>query len=250
MRDYGIVSPKFWTGDTGKALRGNPEAQVLATYLMTSPHSSMTGVFYCPVMYMGHETGLGIEGASKALARLIEVGFCEYDEASETVFVLRMAAFQIGDSLSPRDNRVVGLRKELAKMPNRIRARFLNLYGVAFSLIDDSDSEAPLKPLRSQEQEQEQEQEKPLRRAKSIKSSIPDDFSISDRVRTWATSKGYARLDEHFDAFVSKARAKDYRYVDWDEAFMGAIRSDWANLNAKQNSTVDHGESPAARRKL
>jgi hypothetical protein len=28
MRDYGIVSPKFWIGDSGKALRGHMEAQV------------------------------------------------------------------------------------------------------------------------------------------------------------------------------------------------------------------------------
>lgn len=55
---------------------------------------------------------------------------------------------------------------------------------------------------------------------------------MSDRVRSWATSKGYDRLDEHMEHFVGKARAKDYRYVDWDEAFMGAVRDDWANLRS------------------
>lgn len=168
MRDYGKVSPQFWIGETGKQLRGDANAQVLALYLMTCPHSTMTGVFHCPVLYMAHETGMGLEGATKALARLSEVGFCEYDEASETVFVLRMAAYQIGESLKPTDNRVAGLRKEIERMPEtRAKSRFLAVYGVAFGLVEQGKkargSKAPPKPLRSQEQEQEQEQErKPL----------------------------------------------------------------------------------------
>lgn len=165
MRDYGKVSPQFWIGETGKQLRGDANAQLLALYLMTCPHSTMTGVFHCPILYMAHETGLGIEGATKALARLSEVGFCEYEEASETVFVIRMAAYQIGDSLKPNDNRVLGLRKEVERMPeSRAKSRFLAVYGVAFGLVEPGKkgrgSKAPRKPLPSQEQEQEQEQEK------------------------------------------------------------------------------------------
>ncbi len=174
MRDYGKVSPQFWIGETGKKLRGDPAAQVLALYLMTCPHSTMTGVFHCPILYMAHETGLGMEGASKALERLLEVGFCDYDETSESVFVVRMAAYQIDEWLKPKDNRVAGLRKEVARMPdNRLKARFLAIYAGPFCLFDgdenDSPSEAPPKPLGSQEQEQEQEQEK-----KNTSSGEPD----------------------------------------------------------------------------
>lgn len=151
MRDYGKVSPQFWIGETGKQLRGDANAQLLALYLMTCPHSTMTGVFHCPILYMAHETGLGIEGATKALARLSEVGFCEYEEASETVFVIRMAAYQIGDSLKPNDNRVLGLRKEVERMPeSRAKSRFLAVYGVAFGLVEPGKkgrgSKAPPKP--------------------------------------------------------------------------------------------------------
>ncbi len=166
MRDYGIVSPRFWTGETGKQLRQDPQAQVLALYLMTSPHSNMLGVYYCPVMYMAHETGLGMEGASKALARLIEAGFCKFDEAAETVFVVKMAAYQIGESLHANDKRVVGIRKEVEKMASSpLKTAFLAEYGTAFQLTskeaqNDSPLEAPSKPHRSQEQEQEQEVKK------------------------------------------------------------------------------------------
>jgi hypothetical protein len=163
MRDYSVITPAFWIGETGKKLRGDGNAQLLAMYLMTSPHSTMTGVFHCPILYMAHETGIPIEGATKALARLLEVGFCEYEESSETVFVVRMASFQIADALKPNDNRIIGLKKEVAKMASALmRSRFLAIYSVAFCLVSEvlntTPAIAPPKPLRSQEQEQEQEQ--------------------------------------------------------------------------------------------
>ena len=155
MRDYSVVTPAFWIGSTGKKLRGDMEAQLLAVYLMTSPHSTMTGVFHCPILYMAHETGIPLEGASKALARLIEAGFCEYEDATETVFVVRMACFQIADHLKPGDNRIAGLKKDIAKMGSaHMRARFLATHSEAFCLHSEavnpkpltSPSEAPPKP--------------------------------------------------------------------------------------------------------
>lgn len=165
MRDYGIVSPRFWIGETGKKLRGNPNAQVLALYLMTSPHANMIGVFHCPILYMAHETGLDFEGASKALQSLIEAGFCTYDDPSETVFVHRMAAYQISESLKIDDKRVKGVEREWQNIgPDLLKSAFFAIYSVAFHLPKTvektSPLEAPSKPLRSQEQEQEKEQEK------------------------------------------------------------------------------------------
>lgn len=77
-------------------------------------------------------------------------------------------------------------------------------------------------------------------RAKPKLTPLPDGFSISERVRAWATEKGWLRLDEHFAAFCSKARAKAYVYADWDEAFMEAVRKDWAGLG-KSGADVPGG---------
>lgn len=164
MRDYGVVSPRFWIGSTGKTLRGNAPAQVLALYLMTSPHANMIGVFHCPLIYMAHETGLSMEGASKALQSLIEAKFCTYEESSETVFVHRMAAFQIGDQLSEQDKRCKGVEREWNNIPSaQLRQAFFAIYSGAFHLPKQAKktrgTEAPSKALRSQEQEQEQDQE-------------------------------------------------------------------------------------------
>lgn len=62
------------------------------------------------------------------------------------------------------------------------------------------------------------------------KTPLPDGFVISERVKVWANHKGVARLDEHLESFVSKCKAHDYRYADWDQAFINAITQDWAKL--------------------
>jgi hypothetical protein len=68
------------------------------------------------------------------------------------------------------------------------------------------------------------------KKPKSRKQTIPADFTVSDRVKAWATEKGYNRLDERLEYFIGKATASGYQYADWDQAFMNSIREDWAKL--------------------
>ena len=241
MRDYGIVSPRFWIGETGKALRGDANAQVLAIYLMTSPHATMTGVFHCPVLYMSHETGLPLEGASKALARLSEEGFCQYDEASETVFVVNMARHQIGESLKVGDNRIAWLRKELDKLIPRYKKLFLHLYGDAYKLEYSSPSEGPSKPLRSQDQDQDQDQKqeqdlgmpaeagrnevsesepesKP--RGHSRATQFPEDFRLDEELTAYATARlPGVQVSELFENFRNHHTARGTTMKRWDAAW-------------------------------
>lgn len=152
MRDYGKVAPQFWTGATGKELRAHGhEAVIVGLYLMTSPHANMIGLYYLPVLYIAHETGLGLEGARKGLQRACEAGFCTYDDTSEYVFVHAMARFQIAPSLKPSDNRCKGVVNDLEKCPNPLfRRAFFDLYGEAFhipdSVVEGSPLEGPSKP--------------------------------------------------------------------------------------------------------
>ena len=172
MRDYGIVSPRFWIGETGRKLRSMPYAQRVAMYLLTAPASEMTGVYYCPVATILNDVGLPSEslardheGALKAvieaLKALQSLDFCEFDFDSEYVFVKEMARWQIAEKLKPTDNRVKGIIKTVESMPEPMRSRFIARYNDDFSLGFEVEkqqkNEAPLEPLRSQEQEQEQE---------------------------------------------------------------------------------------------
>ena len=72
----------------------------------------------------------------------------------------------------------------------------------------------------------------------SRKTPIPENFSVSDKVRQWAKEKGFNRLDEHLESFVMKAQAAGYAYVDWDKALMNAIRENWAKLSNLPNSAT------------
>ena len=61
---------------------------------------------------------------------------------------------------------------------------------------------------------------------------MPIDFMVSEQVKAWAKQKGYSELEQHLEAFKAKCAANDYRYADWDAAFMEAVRNDWAKLRA------------------
>lgn len=257
MRDYGKVSPQFWIGKTGKALRRQgPHTQLVALYLMTCPHANMLGLYYVPKMYIAHETGLGLEAAERGLAGCVEAGFCEYDEASEMVWVGEMAKYQIAETLKEKDLRCKGVQNEYDSLPeNPYLDTFRDRYGAAFCMTpppkSTASSEAPLQPLASQEQEQEHEQEQeqeldqkrdsapaaPKKSRAPSKTCLPADFAISERVRNWAAQKGHGNLDLHLENFVSAAKRRGYTYADWDEALMEAIRKDWAKLgHGSQNA--------------
>lgn len=68
---------------------------------------------------------------------------------------------------------------------------------------------------------------------KKQKTSIPNDFVISEKVKKWAIEKKFYNIDKHFDFFVNACKAKGYKYVDWDRAFMNAISSNWAKIENK-----------------
>lgn len=200
MRDYGIVSPRFWIGETGKLLRKDKDSQLIALYLMTSPHSNMIGVYQCPITYIAEETGTPFKGASKALRRLLEVGFCERDERLDTIFVKTMVEWQIGSTLDIKDNRVKSMKREVENIISaRLKQRFLEVHGLRYHLVSKewkpSPLEAPPEPLRSQDQDQDQEQdqkqeqdhtqEAPLKFHESLPRANWEEWIVHRRHKKW-----------------------------------------------------------------
>lgn len=229
MRDYATVAPQFWLGKTGRELRKKgAEAQVVSFYLMTSPHANMLGLYYLPILYIAHETGLGFEGALKGLKSAIEAGFCSYDEDTEMVWVHEMAAYQVGKALKPGDNRCAGVRSEYASLTeNPFLSSFYERYKNDFHLNIKRETrqvlEGASKGLRSQDQEQDQEQEKdkdllghgsatpPRGQGQSEgdnpepKKTYPDEFEL-----VWSIYPKRAGGNSKFDAFKAwNARIKD-----------------------------------------
>lgn len=231
VRDYSKISPKFWTGDTGRFLRGaGRDAQVVALYLLTCPHANMIGLYYLPFPVLCHETGLSQQGALKALQRVSEGGFAFWEAQKEAVFVPEMAAHQVGEPLDPKDNRVKGIVKEWSSMrKSPFYMDFYERYRESFHLPAPSPLQAPCKPLGSQEQEQEIEQEQeqetdtgaaarfaefweayPARRGKKLgKSAARSAFRhLSDEDQTLAmtASRNYGASDTAKRGFARDAK--------------------------------------------
>ncbi|CAK7258652.1 MULTISPECIES: hypothetical protein [unclassified Shinella] len=168
MRKFATIPPSIWQTDI-KKLRGNVEAIAVHYHLTTSPHSTMIGIYHLPMMYLSYEIGSPLEGASKGLQRVCEAGLATYDEESEIVWVHEMAATQVAPRLSPKDNRVSSVAKQLANFPIcKITLDFYAHYRDLFHLRDQlcleeferafqGANQAPSEPLRSKEKEQDKE---------------------------------------------------------------------------------------------
>jgi hypothetical protein len=121
-------------------------------YLISNPHTNMIGYYYLPIAYISNDTGIPIEGASKALTRLCEEGFCKYDTPSEVVWVIEMARIQIGTTLEPKDKRVIAVSREYNAIPiNPFLKEFYQTYGADFHISKTRSFkgpyQAPSKPV-------------------------------------------------------------------------------------------------------
>lgn len=67
---------------------------------------------------------------------------------------------------------------------------------------------------------------------------IPENFSISENVKSWADANGHDQLDAHLANFIDTAKAKGYKYIDWDAALRKAISGNWAKVAQKKSDYV------------
>jgi hypothetical protein len=159
MRDYGLVTPKYWTGPTGRQIRAMGQAaQLVGVYLLTAPGSNMIGLYYLPLVILGHETNCTVEEARQILAALASIDYAHYDEGQELVWVVNMAFYQVGETIETRDKRWAAIAREVLGFSNSpFFARFLEVYGEPFHLKADlegvleglaSPLQAPSKGLR------------------------------------------------------------------------------------------------------
>ena len=97
-----------------------------------------------------------------------------------------------------------------------------------------SSTEIPLSGINDNRNPQSKVKESKVKesKARKQKTPLPENFNISPAVYQWAKNKGHTRIEEHYESFKAKCRANGYEYIDWDSAFMEAIRADWAKLKS------------------
>lgn len=232
MRDYGKVNGNFWIGRTGRSLRGNHEAQIVALYLMTSPHSNMIGLYHCPIAYIANETGLSTQGATKGLRCLIEADFCTFDEEIDFVFVQEMAKHQICDTMKEADKRWKGVHNQLAMTPEgKCKQAFIRRYSEAFDLgltaESESPSEAPSKGLGSP-------------------SEAPSKPGAGTGARTRTGTRASAGFDSFWSLYPKKVARKDaieaFNKIEPDEEVLAKMLKRLEREKASKQWTKNEGE--------
>lgn len=111
MRTQVTLMPTFWTRGSGKKLRGNPAAQVLALYLMSAPGSTYVGIYYLPFGTILNETGLTEAQVRAALPLISEIA--HYDEQAELCFLPECSRINIGERMPLSDKRRKGVLAQL-----------------------------------------------------------------------------------------------------------------------------------------
>ena len=135
MRDYSKLSPFFWVRGSGKRMRGDAVAQVVAIYLSTCPAANMIGIFYVPVATIAHDTGHSVEDVQAALGRIEAAGYASYDLDEGLVWIPNHAWFEVGPTMSSGDKRRKKVIAELAQAgSHQFADAFLQKYGQEYGL--------------------------------------------------------------------------------------------------------------------
>lgn len=85
MRDYGKVQTEFWEHPGVRRL--STEGKLLYVYLLTGPHTNLSGCFKAPFGYVADDLGWVSETVSERFGELVREGFVTYDATSRFVLV-------------------------------------------------------------------------------------------------------------------------------------------------------------------
>ncbi len=247
MRQFAKISPKFWLGETARAIRCHPEAQIVAYYLLTSPHSNMLGMYCLPLAYISGDTGLPFEGVTKGVTKLVEVGFCDYDKNVDLVLVFKMALFQTGDVLGEKDNNRTMVAKLYAELPeSRLLSTFYGIYGSAYGLPLHRGLGTPLptpfgetRDMRHETRDTETGNTIPPLALVSGKPKPSD--AVNDVFTYWATTTNHpkARLDPKRTKSIQQALKLGYTVADLKQAIDGNKRSPYHSGKNQTNTVYD-----------
>lgn len=87
MRDYGKVQSSFWTSQTIRAM--SQDARVLALYLITCPHGTISGVFRLPDGYVCDDLQWDHARVTKGLGELFRNDFCNRCETTKWLWIYK-----------------------------------------------------------------------------------------------------------------------------------------------------------------
>jgi hypothetical protein len=90
-RDYGRICTRFWSSPDIRGL--SDRARLLASYLLSSPHSNSIGAYLLPDAYVADDMGWSSEAVSKAFTELFDRGFAERFRDGRHICIVRFLDF-------------------------------------------------------------------------------------------------------------------------------------------------------------
>lgn len=123
---YYRISPKLW--DHARQHGWTADTQILALYLLTSPHRNIAGLYRLPRAYLMEDLGWDAERLSEPFAQLLREGFVEYDEAARVVLICHALAYDAPANA----NQIRGVLKQLAEIPATPLLERLQLFAKQF----------------------------------------------------------------------------------------------------------------------
>lgn len=144
------------------------------------------------------------------------------DDASRVLAVACMLIASRNEGCVPGDPAYIRRVAYLKRTPN-----FKPLIDCGF-LEPASECKQMLAEFRPEERQRREETDSKRVVVRGLTTPLPKDFGVSERVAAWCAERGVENVERHLEYFVGYARANGKKYVDWDQAFMNAIRDDWA----------------------
>lgn len=158
MRDYGKVHTSFWSSSTVSSM--SEDGRMLALYLLTSPHSNITGVFRLPDGYAMEDLNWTPERVSKGFLELFRKGFANRCETTKWVWISKHLEWNQPENPNQRK----AAKKIALSIPDECvwKLDFMRVWGESLGISAEefgNPSETVSEPFLNQEQEQEQKQE-------------------------------------------------------------------------------------------
>lgn len=267
MRDYGRVYATFWSSSTTCPL--SDDGKLLALYLMTCAHSTITGVFRLPDGYVAEDLHWGVERVRQGFAELLFKGFANRCETTKWVWVCkhlewnkpenpnqRKSAAKIAASIpdecewKPDFMRVCGesLGLDVSAYSNgsaTVEQPLLNQKTEAVTGTEAGESPATPDGIAPPAEQIEVESKAKASKARKVTFAVfcescraAGEKIVSDYEPVWTFADSVGIPAEWIelawwrfkDRYLNDPNNSGKLYTDWRKTFLNAIRDDWFHL--------------------
>lgn len=231
---YRTICCELWTDPKVKALSASEK--LLFLYLITNPHSHMSGIYYLPTAFMQHEVGLG-RGFDGAWMGLLKSELVEAHPALSQVWVVNMLPYQAKGNKSEK-----GVASHLNTLhASPLLERFLLRYPQIAQYLSadfircpiDTPSNTPLIPhskLPSPVPDPVSDSSSDSEEGKESEKGELENFHITPELEAWAVKEGITNPGQYVEEFkdywrsAGGKRKNGQAVKDWAATFRNRIR--------------------------